>query len=766
MVILSLFTIVLTHIRKNYRHFVCRIGNGREMRCNKRLIKLLYIMLFVAVFTLNGCSTLSDETRQAKDMANENYDKGHSLLEEGKLEEAITYYLLALDNIESLPEDNTDDKKYSNLQNNIYNDLSEAYYQLEQFETSLEHIELALNIKPNRYFEYINYGNALFSLDRNEEAEANYKEALSLKDNAVYAIYGLGSVYFENGKYEDALEQFERYMEYENNDIDGIMYMVDCYTQMGNNEKGLEFIDEMLKSNSDKLELLIAKGEFLNLTKSYEEVEVYYKNLQTTYPDNIQIEMLLGKLYYNNAMYDEAVDYFMELSKKYPEDGEISSWIVYCYEEQNEFEHISEYVQSAVENGFDSEELYNTVGNAYLNKYMYMEAVPYFEEAIQLNKEEVDPYLNILYGLYNGKRYSKCIEFGLIAAEQFPDDYDIPWYLGDCYYNLSDYTNAILQYKNALALDVDNEEILAQIAETYLMLEDYNNAKEYADKTLAINSENTDGLYVKETISDKQKPIGEQLSTFIKDSYLYSNDEQNLKLVLESLFKKENISNAEIAEAVEEMRIPEDLFTFVIPDDNYDYMMEEMADEVEYSVNGNQVYLRLSGFYVNTDNNIIEILDEVEDTENKTLIIDLRSNAGGLTDSANNILDLLLPECVTSTLISREGYTYNYYSDDSHIKFKKIYIFVDEYTASASELLTLGLKTYLNNVTIVGRNTYGKGVGQTVFEDKERKLLVYLVNHYWNVREQNIMSTGITPDVYMESNALEDYMKIIDDAND
>jgi C-terminal processing protease CtpA/Prc len=73
----------------------------------------------------------------------------------------------------------------------------------------------------------------------------------------------------------------------------------------------------------------------------------------------------------------------------------------------------------------------------------------------------------------------------------------------------------------------------------------------------------------------------------------------------------------------------------------------------------------------------------------------------------------------------------------------------------------LGLKTYINNVTIIGDNTYGKGVGQLVFEDKSRKLMVFLVNHFWNVREQNIKETGITPDIHIISDDLNDYLDII-----
>jgi C-terminal processing protease CtpA/Prc len=89
------------------------------------------------------------------------------------------------------------------------------------------------------------------------------------------------------------------------------------------------------------------------------------------------------------------------------------------------------------------------------------------------------------------------------------------------------------------------------------------------------------------------------------------------------------------------------------------------------------------------------------------------------------------------------------------------YILVDEYTASASELLTLGLKTYLSNVTVVGRSTYGKGVGQNVFEDKSKKIIVAVTNHFWNVREKNIFNKGISPDVIVQGNDLEAFMEVI-----
>jgi C-terminal processing protease CtpA/Prc len=92
------------------------------------------------------------------------------------------------------------------------------------------------------------------------------------------------------------------------------------------------------------------------------------------------------------------------------------------------------------------------------------------------------------------------------------------------------------------------------------------------------------------------------------------------------------------------------------------------------------------------------------------------------------------------------------------IEFESIVILVDENTASASELFTLSLSEFLDNVTIIGRTTFGKGVGQTVYEDIKNEYVIYLVSFYWNVMEQNINKTGIEPDILIEGTELSDFL--------
>lgn len=59
----------------------------------------------------------------------------------------------------------------------------------------------------------------------------------------------------------------------------------------------------------------------------------------------------------------------------------------------------------------------------------------------------------------------------------------------------------------------------------------------------------------------------------------------------------------------------------------------------------------------NTSNEFLDIIENIDAPEQKDLIIELRDNYGGDTNSGCNILDFLLSECVVCNLIDKSGYT-------------------------------------------------------------------------------------------------------------
>lgn len=129
------------------------------------------------------------------------------------------------------------------------------------------------------------------------------------------------------------------------------------------------------------------------------------------------------------------------------------------------------------------------------------------------------------------------------------------------------------------------------------------------------------------------------------------------------------------------------------------------------------------------------------------LIIDLRSNTGGLVDEALNIADMILPKGARMliTTDSEGNKTTDVSENDPIIINKDIVLLVNEYSASASELLVGALKDN-GKAIVVGKNTYGKGVIQSVFMLNDGSALKLTVNEYFTPNETKINKVGIKPD--------------------
>jgi C-terminal processing protease CtpA/Prc len=84
------------------------------------------------------------------------------------------------------------------------------------------------------------------------------------------------------------------------------------------------------------------------------------------------------------------------------------------------------------------------------------------------------------------------------------------------------------------------------------------------------------------------------------------------------------------------------------------------------------------------------------------------------------------------------------------INASEITVIVDNETASAAEVFALALRENLENVTIMGENTFGKGFGtsERVMENESRYCLVSFV--WVSPHGHNITGTGIQPDIEMD----------------
>jgi carboxyl-terminal processing protease len=143
---------------------------------------------------------------------------------------------------------------------------------------------------------------------------------------------------------------------------------------------------------------------------------------------------------------------------------------------------------------------------------------------------------------------------------------------------------------------------------------------------------------------------------------------------------------------------------------------------------------------------------ELRESNIEGLIIDLRSNPGGSLSAVCDIARQLLPKGVIVYTLDRDGNREEYRCDGKHQIDIPVVVLVNQYSASASEILAGALKDY-EIATLVGTTTFGKGIVQRIFDLNDGTAIKLTVSSYYTPNGINIHGIGIEPDVEIEYDA-------------
>ena len=160
-------------------------------------------------------------------------------------------------------------------------------------------------------------------------------------------------------------------------------------------------------------------------------------------------------------------------------------------------------------------------------------------------------------------------------------------------------------------------------------------------------------------------------------------------------------------------------------------------------------YIGITEFDDVTDDQFLSALDELKEEGMQDLVIDLRNNGGGLVDVTCNILDQLLPEGLIVYTEDKNGERQEEYSDAEHYFDGKMAVLVNGNSASASEIFAGAIKDY-GVGTLIGTQTFGKGIVQSLFPLSDGSAIKITVSRYYTPAGNNIHGVGITPNIILE----------------
>lgn len=157
-------------------------------------------------------------------------------------------------------------------------------------------------------------------------------------------------------------------------------------------------------------------------------------------------------------------------------------------------------------------------------------------------------------------------------------------------------------------------------------------------------------------------------------------------------------------------------------------------------------YINISSFDENCAEDFKEAYNELNKKNIKGLIIDLRNNGGGIVSQALQISDYILEkDDIILITKNRTGDEEIEKSTKKPIINIPVVVLTNESTASASEIVVAALKEN-GKATIVGENTFGKGVIQELITLSDGSGIKITTEEYYTPNRNKINKVGIKPD--------------------
>jgi carboxyl-terminal processing protease len=177
---------------------------------------------------------------------------------------------------------------------------------------------------------------------------------------------------------------------------------------------------------------------------------------------------------------------------------------------------------------------------------------------------------------------------------------------------------------------------------------------------------------------------------------------------------------------------------------------------VDYSLKqegANQVgYIRLKEFSSHAAEQMRSAINDLSQQNVQGFVLDLRGNPGGLLYASIDIAQMWLNDGDIVHTVDRNGFSDDFLAHGQALTNLPLAVLVDNNSASASEILAGALQDN-GRATIIGGQTFGKALVQSVHKLSDGSGLAVTIAHYYTPNGTDISHKGITPDIQVDMNS-------------
>jgi carboxyl-terminal processing protease len=160
-------------------------------------------------------------------------------------------------------------------------------------------------------------------------------------------------------------------------------------------------------------------------------------------------------------------------------------------------------------------------------------------------------------------------------------------------------------------------------------------------------------------------------------------------------------------------------------------------------------YIRLREFSAHASDQMRRAIRDLNAQNVNGYVLDLRGNPGGLLQASIEIARMWMDDGAIVKTVDRVGSTDESKANRTSLTKQPLAVLVDGNSASASEILTGALKDNKRAV-VVGSQTFGKALVQSVHELADGSGVAITIAHYYTPKGTDINHKGITPDIKLD----------------
>jgi carboxyl-terminal processing protease len=220
----------------------------------------------------------------------------------------------------------------------------------------------------------------------------------------------------------------------------------------------------------------------------------------------------------------------------------------------------------------------------------------------------------------------------------------------------------------------------------------------------------------------------------------------------------EPVENMDYAEVISKVRGPKGIAVELLiarEGESQPLTIEIIRDTIEtpsvhLEMKGDFAYIFITNFAERTGEELADILQEVDEDETRSIILDLRGNPGGLLDAVVAVASHFIDEGKILDVRDNQGKITTYDRVNvTPVTYLPMVALVDNFSASASEVLAGALQDY-GRATIAGTTTFGKG-SVNLLTELDDGSAIYITTSRWLTPDGHLIEgQGIKPDIELE----------------